>query len=132
MILRAMAFGFFLWLIVAGVLRFTGELFFLRANEMQIFIAAPVLAVVSAVVFLKLLREAHGDEGEAAIGLAMPMLFLNAFLAYNFNAAFPNIDLTRAAVLGASAFGAWTLLFCGSILFTGLSMSKLASQDERV
>jgi hypothetical protein len=31
-----------------------------------------------------------------------------------------------------ATFGAWTLLFVGTILFMGLSMTKLAPQDERI
>ncbi len=78
-------------------------------------------------IFLKLLGEAAGDEGEAAIGLALPSLLLNGFLTHEFATAFPNLDVTLDAT-----FGAWSLLFGGAILFVGLLTTKIAPQDERI
>jgi hypothetical protein len=52
---------------------------------------------------------------------------LNGFLTHEFATAFPNIDPTLDAT-----FGAWSLLFGASILFMGLSMTKLAPKDERI
>jgi hypothetical protein len=129
MILRAMGLGFVLWLVVAAVFRFAGQMFFLPDETPRLiaFLSAPVLGVAAAFVLLKLLKEARGDEGEAAIGVTMPLLFLNGFLVHEFPRAFPNIDPTLDGT-----FGAWSLLFAGSILFMGLSMTKLAPQDERV
>jgi hypothetical protein len=80
-----------------------------------------------AFVLLKLLKEARGDEGEAAIGVALPNLLLDGFLTHEFPTAFPNLDPTLDAT-----FGAWSLLFGASILFMGLFMTKLAPQDERI
>jgi hypothetical protein len=129
MIIRAMGLGFLLWLAVAAVFRFAGWYFFLSDATLMLvtFIAAPVVAFIATFVLLKLLKEARGDEGEAAIGLALPGLLLNAFLCYQFNTAFPAIDPALA-----STFGAWALLFGASILFMGLVMTQLAPQDERV
>ncbi len=129
MILRAMGLGFLLWLAVAAVFRFAGQYFFLpdQTPRLIAFLSAPVIGVVMSFLLLKLLKEAHGDEGEASIGLALPVLFLNGFATHEFPRAFPNIDPTLDAT-----FAAWTLLFVGSILFMGLSMTKLAPQDERV
>jgi hypothetical protein len=127
MILRAMGLGFVLWLIVAAVFRFAGQMFFLPDGRLLAFLSAPIVGVAATFVLLKLLREARGDEGEAAIGVALPTLFLNGFLTHEFPRAFPNIDPTLDAT-----FGAWSLLFAASILFMGLSMTKLAPQDERI
>jgi len=127
MILRAMGLGFLLWLAVAAIFRFAGHLFFLPDGRMLAFLSAPILGIAAAWVLLKLLKEARGDEGEAAIGVALPVLFLNGFATHEFATAFPNIDPTLDAT-----FGAWTLLFAGSLLFMGLSMTRLAPQDERV
>ena len=129
MILRAMGLGFFLWLAVAAAFRFAGQTFFIPDETPRLiaFLSAPILGVIAAFVLLKLLREARGDEGEAAIGIALPVMFLNGFLTHEFPRAFPNIDPTLDAT-----FGAWTLLFTASILFMGLSMTRLAPQDERV
>lgn len=127
MILRAMGLGFFLWLAIAAAFRFGGQIFFLPDQRLIAFLSAPVVGVVATFVLLKLLREARGDEGEAAIGVALPTLLLNGFLTHEFATAFPNLDPTLDAT-----FGAWSLLFCGSILFMGLSMTSLAPQDERV
>lgn len=129
MIIRAMGLGFVLWLAVAVVFRFFGQVFFLPDEQTRLiaFLSAPVIGVLAGVVLLKLLKEAHGDEGEASIGVALPTMFLNGFAAHEFSRAFPNIDPTLDAT-----FGAWSLLFAASILFTGLSMTQLAPKDERV
>jgi hypothetical protein len=129
MILRGMGLGFLLWLAVAAVFRFAGQYFFLPEDTPRLvaFLSAPVVGVAVAFVLLKLLKEVHGDEGEASICVALPVLFLNGFATHEFPRAFPNIDPTLDAT-----FGAWTLLFVGSILFMGLSMTQLAPQDERV
>ncbi len=128
MIMRAMGLGFLLWLGIAAVFRFFGQEFFVPDETPRLiaFVSAPAIGVAVAFVFLKLLREAPGDEGEAAIGVALPVLFLNGFLAHEFPTAFPNLDPTLDGT-----FGAWSLLFAGSILFMGLSMPKLAPRDER-
>jgi hypothetical protein len=127
MIMRAMGLGFVLWLAVAAAFRFGGDMFFLPDQRMLAFVSAPIAGVAATFLLLKLLREARGDEGEAAIGIALPTLMLNAFLTHEFPRAFPNLDPTLDAT-----FGAWSLLFCGSILFMGLSMTSIAPQDERL
>ncbi|GAM97648.1 hypothetical protein U91I_01275 [alpha proteobacterium U9-1i] len=129
MILRAMGLGFLLWLVVVVAFRFAGQMFFVpdETPRLVAFLSAPVTGIIAAFVLLKLLHEARGDEGEAAIGIALPSLFLNSFAAHEFPRAFPNIDPTLDAT-----FGAWALLFGASILFTGLFMTKLAPQDERI
>lgn len=127
MIIRAMGLGFLLWLIVAAVFRFAGQMFFLPDSRIIAFLSAPVVGILATIVLLRLLGEARGDEGEAAIGVALPTLLLNSFVTHEFPRVMPNLDPTLDAT-----FGAWSLLFCGSILFTGLFMTKLAPQDERV
>ena len=129
MIIRAMGLGFLLWLAVAAAFRFAGQYFFIpdETPRMLAFVAAPMIAFSATFVLLKLLKEARGDEGEAAIALALPGMLLNAFICYQFNTAFPAIDPGLA-----SAFGAWSLLFGGAILFMGLVMTQLAPQDERI
>lgn len=129
MILRAMGLGFVLWLALAVIFRFFGQMFFLPDESWRLytFLSAPLIGVAAAFLLLKVLKEARGDEGEAAIGIALPVLFLNGVATHEFPRAFPNIDPTLDAT-----FGAWTLLFVGAILFMGLSMTKLAPQDERI
>jgi hypothetical protein len=73
------------------------------------------------------LKEAPGDEGEAAICVAFPSLLLNALLTYNFATAFPNLDPALDGVYGGLA-----MLYAASMSFTGLMMTRLAPQDERV
>ncbi|QGZ96772.1 DUF5367 family protein [Terricaulis silvestris] len=127
MILRAMGLGFVLWLAVAAVFRFAGQMFFLPDGRLIAYISAPVVGVIATLLLLRLLHEARGDEGEAAIGIALPSLFLNGFMTHEFVTTLPNIDPTLDAT-----FGAWSLLFCGSILMVGLFMTQLAPQDERI
>jgi hypothetical protein len=128
MIIRAMGLGFLLWLAVAAAFRFGGDYFFVADNtRMWAFIAAVALGLAAAFVSLRLLKEARGDEGEAAIAVALPSILLNALVTFEFARALPNLDPALA-----SAFGAWALLFAGSVLFTGLLMTQIAPQDERI
>ncbi|MGD9980018.1 MAG: DUF5367 family protein [Hyphomonadaceae bacterium] len=129
MIMRAMFFGFLLWLAVAAAFRFLGQFFFLPDESLRLvtFLSGPVVGLILGFICLKLLGEAAGDEGEAAIGLALPVLLLNGFLTHEFANAFPNLDATLDAT-----YGAWSLLFGGSILFVGLLTTKIAPQDERL
>jgi hypothetical protein len=124
-----MGLGFLLWLAVAAAFRFGGQYFFLPDESLRLytFLSAPVVGIVLGFIFLKLLGEASGDEGEASIGLALPVLLLNGFLTHEFATAFPNLDVTLDAT-----YGAWSLLFGGSILFVGLWTTKLAPQDEKI
>lgn len=129
MILRAMGLGFVLWLAVSCLFRFAGQYFFLPDETPRLicFIAAPVVGALIAFVLLRLLKEAHGDEAEASIGLAFPGLLLDVFLVHEFPRVMPNLDPTLD-----SAFAALTMLFYATILFIGLSLTRLAPQDERL
>jgi hypothetical protein len=129
MIIRAMFFGFLLWLAVAAAFRFGGQYFFLPDEALRLitFVSGAAAGLVLGFIFLKLIGEAAGDEGEAAIGLALPVLLLNGYLTHEFTTAFPNLDATLDAT-----YGAWSLLFGGSILFVGLLTTRIAPQDERV
>lgn len=129
MILRAMALGFALWLANAALFRFAGGLFFLPslAPPYLLFAAAAVIGVAVTFIALKLLGEARGDEAEAAIGVAFPSLLLNALLVHEFAAAFPSLDSALDGVYGALA-----MLYAAAMVFTGLVMTRLAPQDERV
>ena len=51
MIMRAMGLGFLLWLAVAAVFRFAGQMFFLpdEQSRMVMFIAAPIVGVIAFV-----------------------------------------------------------------------------------
>ena len=68
-----------------------------------------------------------GWDPEAAVGLALPGLFLGAFVTHEFPRVFPNMDPTLD-----SAFGGLVLFAYASVLFLGLCLTKLAPQDERV
>jgi hypothetical protein len=129
MILRAMALGFFLWLALAAALRFYGGYFFTPelAPTMLAFGVTIVAAIIVTVAFLKLLREAHGDEAEAAICIAFPGLVFDAFLAHQFSGLFPDLDPALDGVFAAHA-----LVGAAAIVFTGLFLTRLAPQDERI
>jgi hypothetical protein len=129
MIIRAMGLGFLLWLGIWAAFRFAGQ-YILTPDEMQrmiVFIATPPVMWVLSYAGLKLLKEARGDEAEAAVGLALPGLFLGAFVTHEFARVFPNMDPTLD-----SAFGGLVLFAYASVLFLGLCLTKLAPQDERV
>ena len=129
MIMRAMAIGFVLWLINAALFRFAGEYFFSPsiAPPHVLFVATALLGVVLTFVILRLLREAPGDESEAAVSVALPSLMLNALLAYEFGRVFPNLDSALDGVYGALA-----MVYAAAMVFTGLLMTRISPQDERV
>lgn len=129
MIIRAMGLGFVLWLIAMVVFRFLGQDFFDPSGPPFLIMAGVAVAIGAVVTFLclRLLREAHGDEAEAAIGIALPGMLLDAFVVYEFDLALPNLSPSMAM-----PFGALMLLTYGTVLFVGLSMSALAPQDERL
>lgn len=129
MIIRAMGLGFVLWLVAMIVFRFLGQDFFAPDGPPFLVMAGAAIVISAALTFLclRLLREAHGDEAEAAIGLALPGMLLDAFVVYEFDLALPNLSPSMAM-----PFGALMLLAYGAVLFVGLSMTALAPQDERV
>src|SRR5262245_28023212 len=100
-----MGLGFVLWLANAALFRFLGQNFFVPTviAPLLLFAGAALVGAGLAFVLLKVLREAPGDEREAAIGVAFPSLLLNAFLCYNFPTAFPNLDVTLDGIYGALA-----------------------------
>ncbi|MES1158365.1 MAG: hypothetical protein ABUL42_00575 [Terricaulis silvestris] len=129
MILRAMGLGFLLWLANAALFRFAGSYFFTPStlSPYALFAGALLIGAAMGFVLLKVLREAPGDEGEAAIGVAFPSLLLNAVLTYNFSTAFPDLDPALDGVYGglAMAYGA-------AMVFMGLMLTRLAPQDEKL
>ena len=127
MIIRAMGLGFVLWLASMILFRFAGHMFFEPGKELLPFVAAPAIAAILTFVCLKLLKEAPGDEAEAAIGLAIPGILLDAVVVHEFDIALPNVSPSME-----TPFASLMLLAYGAVLFVGLSMTKLAPQDERV
>lgn len=129
MIIRAMGLGFLIWLAIVAVFRFAGSVILPpeELGRMIAFAATPPVMWAIAYAALKLLKEARGDEAEAAIGLALPGMFLGSFVTHEFPRVFPNMDPTLD-----SAFGGLIMFAFASILFLGLCLTKLAPQDERV
>ena len=129
MILRAMGLGFVLWLVNAAIFRFAGENFFLPdvAPPFALFAVVIVIGATLTFVGVRLLGAARGDEGEAAVALAFPSLLLNAVLTHEFAMIFPNLDAGLDGVYGGLA-----MIYAAAMVFTGLMMTKLAPQDERV
>lgn len=129
MILRGMGLGFVLWLINAALFRFFGQLFFTPTAAPPVLMFAITAVIGAAITFLllKLLREARGDEGEAAVSVAFPSLLLNAFLTFDFATIFPNLDGALDGVYGAMA-----MVYAAAMVFTGLVMTQLAEKDERI
>jgi|GEM_PF-1705611 len=129
MIIRAMGLGFLLWLAIVALFRFAGD-YILTPDEMQrmiVFGATPPVMWFVSYGALKLLKVARGDEAEAGVGLALPGLFAGAFVTHEFARVFPNMDATLD-----SAFGGLIMFAFASVLFLGLSLTKLAPQDERI
>jgi hypothetical protein len=129
MILRATGLGFLLWLALVAAFRFVGQYVFNpdESTRLILFAAAPIVGALVTFILLKLLHEARGDEAEAAIGIAFPGMLLDVFVFHEFPRALPNIDPTLDGT-----FAALAILFNAAIIFTGLCMTRLAPQDERV
>lgn len=129
MILRGMAIGFVLWVLNAAIFRFAGQHFFLpqAAPSYLLFVLVSLLGAGIVFVLLKVMREAPGDEGEAAVTLAFPSLLLNALLTHEFAMVFPNLDAGLDGVYGGLA-----MVYAAAMVFTGLLMTRLAPEDERI
>jgi ABC-type multidrug transport system permease subunit len=129
MIIRGMALGFILWLANAAIFRFAGQYFFYPGIAPPYLLFAVVAAIGATITFalLKVLREARGDEAEAAISVALPSLLLNAILIHEFAQIFPNLDGALDGVYGALA-----MIYAASMALTGLMMTHLAPEDERI
>lgn len=129
MIVRGMLLGFFLWLANAAIFRFAGQYFFYPgvAPPYLLLVAVAVIGALMTYVLLKLLKEAPGDEGEAALSISLPSLLLNALLVYGFADIFPNLDGALDGVYGALA-----MVYAASQGLTGLMMTRLAPEDERI
>ncbi len=129
MILRAMGLGFVLWLVNAAIFRFAGQMFFNPgvAPPLALFGVVIVVGVTLTFVGVRLVGTARGDEGEAAVSLAFPSLLLNAVLTHEFAMIFPNLDAGLDGVYGGLA-----MIYAAAMVFTGLIMTRLAPQGERV
>jgi len=129
MIIRGMGLGFLLWLANAALFRFAGQYFFVPSVAPPYLLFAVAAAIGGGLTFvlLKLLREAPGDEGEAAVAIAFPSLLLNAVLTHEFAMIFPNLDAGLDGV-----FGGLAMFYAAAMVFTGLLMTRLAPQDERI
>jgi hypothetical protein len=129
MIIRAAGIGIVLWLIATLIFRFAGQYFFTPDEIVRAIVFAAVIPAsgLLTLAMLRWLREAPGDEGEAAIALAFPGMGLDAFVTYNFDRVFPNLDPTLD-----SAFGALMLVAYVTVIFTGLLTTRLAPKDERL
>jgi hypothetical protein len=120
---------FLLWLANFALFRFAGERFFLPSPNLPLILfgATAVIGAAMAFILLKVLREARGDEGEAALSVAFPSLLLNAFLTLQYASIFPNLDGAMDGVYGALA-----MIYAAAMVFTGLMMTRLAPKDERL
>jgi len=129
MILRGMGLGFLLWLANAALFRFAGQHFFVSTIAPPYLLFAVAVVIGAALTFLcvRLIGAASGDEGEAAISIAFPSLLLNSVLTHEFAMAFPNLDAGLDGVYGGLA-----MLYAAAMVFTGLMMTHLAPQDERI
>ena len=67
-------------------------------------------------------------KAKPAIGLALPGLFLDAFVTHEFARVFPNIDPT----LDSDFRRPGHVRLRAAMLVLGLCLTKLAPQDERV
>jgi hypothetical protein len=129
MIVRAALVGLILWLLATGAFRFVGaQVFYPDVNgHLPWFIATPVVMVGLAWPCMRLLRVRLGDEAEAAIGLALPGMALDAFAVLNFEALSPAIDPSLD-----TTFAALVLVAYAAVVFVGLFFTRLAPEDERL
>lgn len=129
MIVRAALLGLILWLAGTAAFRFAGPSFFYPdpGGHIILFVATPIAMVAIAWLAMRLLRVRPGDEAEAAIGLALPRMALDAFAALNFSTVFPRLDPTLD-----TTFAALVLVAYAAVVFAGLLFTRLAPEDERL
>jgi hypothetical protein len=129
MVLRAALLGLLMWLLATAAFRFAGHVFYDAGTigpTVIFYAAAPVMIGVAWLV-VRLLRVTRGDEGEACVALAFPGMLLDAFVVPSFGVAFPNLDPTLDG-----EFGGTMLIAYAAIIFTGLLLTRLSPQDERL
>ena len=129
MIVRAAILGLLAWFAATLSFRLYGQIFFAPdpGGHLTLFIAAPIVAIGLTWVAMKLLRVQPGDEGEAAVAIALPGMVLDAYAVSEFATVYPNLDPTLDGT-----FGALMLVAHAAILFAGLLFTQLAPQDERL
>ena len=129
MIIRAALLGLIGWFAATLAFRFLGEIFFYpdAGGHLLMFIATPIAMVAATWLAMKLLGVQSGDQAEAAIGLALPGMALDAYAIIEFSTVFPNLDPTLDGV-----FGALMLTAYAAIAFAGLLFTRLQPQDERL
>lgn len=129
MIVRAAILGLVAWLAATLSFRFYGQLFFAPEADghLPLFIAGPIVAIGLTWVAMKLMRVQPGDQGEAAVAIALPGMVLDAYAVSEFATVYPNLDPTLDGT-----FGALMLVVHAAILFAGLLFTNLQPQDERL
>lgn len=127
MIVRASLLGFLAWLLATVAFRTLGDSFFYPGSEIPLFVGGPLGAGALTWAAMKLLGVRPGDQAEAAIALAMPGMFLDAYATHEFATVYPNLDPTLDGV-----FGALMLVVHGAIVFAGLMFTRLQPEDERL
>lgn len=129
MVVRAALLGLLLWLLATAAFRFGGHLFYEAGTigpTLIFYAAAPVMVAVTWLA-VRLLRVSRGDEAEACVALAFPGMLLDGFVVPSFGVAFPNLDPTLDG-----EFGGTMLLAYAAMIFTGLLLTRLSPQDERL
>jgi hypothetical protein len=129
MIIRAAGLGILLWLAIAVAMRFLGQRYFMPGEAYFLGMAAALFVAMPIVTFagIRFLKAQRGDEAEAAIAMAFPGMLLNTFVVREFTTLFPDIDFTLD-----STFAALMLFAYAVMIFTGLMMTRIAPQDERL
>ncbi len=129
MIIRAVILGLVGWFAATLAFRFLGEKFFYpdAGGHLLLFIATPIAMVAVTWLAMKLLGVEPGDQAEAAIGVALPGMALDAYAVIEFSTVFPNLDPTLDGT-----FGALMLTAYAAIAFSGLLFTRLAPMDERL
>ena len=129
MIVRAAILGLVAWFAATLSFRFYGQVFFApdAGGHLSLFIASPLAAIALTWVAMRLLKVQPGDQGEAAVAIALPGMALDAYAVSEFATVYPNLDPTLDGT-----FGALMLVVHAAIVFTGLLFTKLQPQDERL
>ncbi|MGE3249660.1 MAG: DUF5367 family protein [Hyphomonadaceae bacterium] len=127
--MRATALGLLVCLLELAALRFFGALFFVPswAQTAWAFALNAAGTVLVTMLVLRVLREAPGDEAEAAVAFSMPGMILGALTLTGYATAFPDLDPVLDGALGAHF-----LVQAAAAVVTGLFFTRLAPQDERL
>lgn len=127
MIARWMIVGFVLWIIVALVFRFAGDVAFNpgRDGVSWAFMLLPLIMLGITYGLLIVLKVAPTDRAEAASIMAVPGLLIGIYQINSFTNVFPNLDASLAVSFASLMFASYA-----AVILAGIVASRLVRVSD--